>query len=227
MQIQQLKSSKLFYNKWPYKVECIALGASRIIHTGVNLTKEWCNSNGSSKFRNWENPNIDKADLLRFIDAVGPFLDSKDVQIRAEGAHFNLFCKDKTILECIDLRMSPWIKGIFGPTTDEEHAFLMENGHKKILCNKLPKEDYRYRVYFKTKFPEERRNAFATWSENYKDKLEISPTSKYWMSGERLYTQDPFMYVKDDKTLSLVGMYISGYVKKIEEFILRENIVVA
>jgi hypothetical protein len=47
------------------------------------------------------------------------------------------------------------------------------------------------------------------------------------MSGERLYTHDPFMYVKDDKTLSLVGMYISGYVKKIEEFILRENIIVA
>jgi hypothetical protein len=31
------------------------------------------------------------------------------------------------------------------------------------------------------------------------------------------------MYVEDDKMLSMAGMYLSGYVKKVEEFILRET----
>jgi hypothetical protein len=35
------------------------------------------------------------------------------------------------------------------------------------------------------------------------------------------------MYVEDEKMLSMTGMYLSGYVKKVEEFILRENALTA
>jgi hypothetical protein len=32
------------------------------------------------------------------------------------------------------------------------------------------------------------------------------------------------MYVDDDKMLSMTGMYLSGYVKKVEEFIPRDSV---
>jgi hypothetical protein len=32
------------------------------------------------------------------------------------------------------------------------------------------------------------------------------------------------MYVEDAKMLSMVGMHLSGYIKKVEEFILREDV---
>jgi hypothetical protein len=227
-QIQKLKSSKLYYNKWPYKVECIQPGASRVIHSGIDLCKEWCRTGKGLSFGRYSQGVADKDRYLKFIEAVEPFLERKEhIQIRVEGSHFNLFCKDTAVLEEIDNAISTWITKISGPTTTEELNFLLCNGHKKILRDELPKEKYRYRIYFKSKFPVDKRLSFVGWADKYGEKIEISGTSKLWLLGSRHWAQDPFMYVDDDKMLSMTGMYLSGYVKKVEEFILRENVLVA
>jgi len=225
--IQKLSSSKLFYNKWPYKVECWQSGASRVVHSGASLCKEWCATGKGLRFGHYES-KLDKVTFLEFVNAVEPFLERKeDIQIRVEGSHFNLFCKDLAILEEIDTALSKWVTKISGPTTPEELEFLLSNGHKKILRDELPKEKYKYRIYFKSKFPADKRESFVSWADKYGDKLDISGTSRRWLLGQRHYAQDPFMYVDDDKMLSMAGMYLSGYVKKVEEFILRENVLTA
>ena len=226
-QIQKLKSSKLFYNKWPYKVECRQAGASRIVHSGVDVVREWCATGKGMLLNTHESRNLDKAVYLEFANLVAPYISNPNVKVRVEGSHFNLFCTDKSILEAIDKDLNKWIRKISGPTTDEELEFLLTNGHKKILRDVLPKEKYKYRIYFKSKFPVDKRASFMTWADKYGSKLEISGTSKYWLAGSRHYVQDPFMYVEDDKMLSMAGMYLSGYVKKVEEFILRENVLTA
>jgi hypothetical protein len=228
MIIQKLKSSKLFFNKWPYKVECVQPGASRVIHSGVGLCRQWCATGKGMRFSSYDARIADTDKFSKFIDAVEPFLDRKeDIQIRVENSHFNLFCKDPSVLEEIDDAVSEWVKKISGPTTQEELEFLLSNGHKKILCDTYPKEMYKYRVFFKSRFPADKRSAFVTWADKYGISLLISETSRRWLIGDRYYAQDPFMYVIDDKMLSMVGLYLSGYVKKTEEFILRENVLVA
>jgi hypothetical protein len=180
------------------------------------------------RFSSYDGRIADTDKFLKFIDAVEPFLDRKeDIQIRVENIHFNLFCKDISVLEEIDDAVSEWVKKISGPTTQEELEFLLSNGHKKILCDTYPKEMYKYRVFFKSRFPADKRSAFVTWADKYGISLLISETSRRWLIGDRYYAQDPFMYVIDDKMLSMVGLYLSGYVKKTEEFILRENVLVA
>lgn len=225
--IQKLKSSKLFFNKWPYKVECRQLGASRVIHCGITFCKEWCLTGKGMQFGHYNKPP-DKDVFLEFVNAIEPFLSRKEeVQIRVENSHFNLFCKDPVVLEEIDNAVSKWIQKISGPTTQEELEFLLSNGHKKILCDTLPKDMYKYRVFFKSRFPADKRSAFAVWVDKYGDSVLVSGTSRRWLISQRHYAQDPFMYVVDDKMLSMVGLYLSGYVKKTEEFILRENVLVA
>ena len=86
---------------------------------------------------------------------------------------------------------------------------------------------YKYRVFFKSNFPQDKRLVFLSWANKYGNKLLISETSVRWLMSKRLYVNNPFMYVTDDKMLSMVGLYLSGYVKKIEEFILRENVLMA
>lgn len=227
-QIKKLKLSKLFYNKWPYKVECVQPGASRIIHVGVDICKKWCLTGKGLSFSPYGTQVTDKDHYLKFIESVEPFIDRSDeIQIRVEGSHFNLFCKDPAVLEEIDNSVHKWIKTIQGPTSQEELDFLLSNGHKKILCDVLPHEKYKYRIYFKSKFPAPNRSAFATWADKYGDKLLVSETSKRWLQGNKHWAQDPFMYVDNDKMLSMTGIYLSGYVKKVEEFILRENALVA
>jgi hypothetical protein len=180
------------------------------------------------RFSSYDGRIADTDKFLKFIDAVEPFLDRKeDIQIRVENSHFNLFCKDPSVLEEIDDAVSEWVKKISGPTTQEELEFLLSNGHKKILCDTYPKEMYKYRVFFKSRFPADKRSAFVTWAGKYGHSILISETSRRWLIGDRYYAQDPFMYVIDDKMLSMVGLYLSGYVKKTEEFILRENALVA
>lgn len=226
-QIQKLKSSKLFYNKWPYKVLCHVNGGNRVIRNGVDLVEAWCETGKGLAFARHEGQNINKQDLLCFALAVKPFLKRKDLQIRVEGRHFNLFCKDYSVLEQIDNALNKWIKQILGPTSQEEYDFMMSNGHKKILCDKLPKGTYGYKIYFKNKFPEHNRLGFIKWLEPYNDKINVVGTTRLWLEGRKRYIEAPFMYVKDDKMLSMVGLYLSGYVKKTEEFILRENALTA
>ena len=156
-QIQKLKSSKLFFNKWPYKVECIQAGAARVIHSGVGLCRQWCGTGKGMRFTSYD-PKITDADkFLKFVNAIEPFLDRKEeIQIRVESSHFNMFCKDPSVLEKINNALEQWIKKISGPTTQEELKFLLSNGHKKILCDTYPKDMYKYRVFFKSNFPQDK-----------------------------------------------------------------------
>lgn len=211
-QIQKLKSSKLFYNKWPFKVECQIVGASAITRNGLNTY-------GLSK-------KIDQNELAKFAMAIEPFLKRKDLQFRTEGSHFNLFCKDTTLLEELDHTLNSWIVKITGPTSQEELAYLLENGPKKILCDKLPKDQFKYRIYFKTRFPADKKAHFLNWVSKFEDQIVVSPTSKNWLSGQRLWVQDPFAYVKDEKMLSMIGLHLTGYVKRVEQFVERNQALV-
>jgi hypothetical protein len=221
-QIQKLRSSKLFYNKWPYKVECYQHGASKIPFHSLSAIRDWCKTGKGIYFGRFDK-TPDPKQYLEFIDAVEPFLKNENVRVRTERGHFNLFCMDQAQLEVIENRLRPWITKISGPTTQEELDFLLSNGHKKILCDGLPHEMYNYKIYFKSNFPPDKRQNFLLWSKKYGDKLNISSTTEGWLSCTKHYVQSPFMYVVDDKMLSMIGIYLSGNIRKVEEFILREN----
>ena len=235
MQIQKLKSSKLHYNKWPYKIACIIDGGNRLTYLGVDSVREFCYGRKTESMPFWmRKSNMSKEDkeqLLLFTDKVEPYLDlkkTKQGQIRAEGRHFNIFCKDPVLLETIHTALEPWVQGVYGPTTKEELDFMLDNGHKKILRDVLPKGGFRYRVYFKYLWHEDSRKEFLKWADKFPDKISIEDSSRKWMNNNNdWWAYNPFMYVKDDKMLSMIGLMISGNVKKVEEFILRENLVAA
>jgi hypothetical protein len=104
---------------------------------------------------------------------------------------------------------------------------MLDNGHKKILRDVLPKDGFRYKIYFKYLWHEDSRKDFLKWADKFPDKISIEDSSRRWITSGDSWSYNPFMYVKDDKTLSMVGLMISGHVKKVEEFILRENLVPA
>ena len=232
MQIQKLHSSKLFYNKWPYKIECYISGASRLRWSGVEITKDYCQGRPTPTLWSWQsNDRLNKDDqaaLLAFTIGLEPFLELKDqLQTRVEGRHYNIFCKDRVLLEQIYNAVAPWVQRVAGPTTDEELNYMLNNGHKKILRDVLPKDGYQYKVYLKESWSMEGRIAFAEWAAKFPDTINISKNSKRWLESKHRWLYNPFMYVKDAKTLTMVGLHASGNVKRVEEFILRENLMTA
>ena len=232
MQIQKLTSSKLFYNKWPYKIECYIIGASRLRWQGVETTKEFCLGKSTPRLWNWQsNDKLNKEDkdaLLTFTTGLEPFLTLKDqLQTRVEGRRYNIFCKDRILLENIYNAVAPWVQQVSGPTTEEELDYLLDNGHKKILRDILPKDGHKYKVYLRESWSLEGRAAFAEWADKFPNTINISKSSKKWLDGGQRWLYNPFMYVKDEKTLTMVGLFASGNVKRVEEFILRENLMTA
>ena len=215
MKIQKLNSSKLFYNKWPYKMECYISGASRLRWLGVEITKEFCLGELTPTLYSWQSNDRlnlkDKSALLEFTNGLEPFLKLKDqLQTRVEGRHYNIFCKEQR--EAVKQR---------------NPDYMLDNGHRKILRDVLPKDGYKYKVYFRESWPMEGRVEFANWSAKFPNTINISQSSLKWLECRQKWLYNPFMYVKDEKTLTMVGLFTSGNVKRVEEFILRENLVTA
>lgn len=229
MKLQKQRTNKLFFNKWPFKISCFLLGANRVKYAKPWRVRLWILEDRelydspigwNSKYR----PKIDKFELHKFTNAVEPFLERDDIQIRTEGGHFNLFCKDIQVKEEIISATYPWITGIYGPETLEELEFLLE-GNYKIVCTKLPYEKFKYKVVLKdyienTSVKQQLLNYLDNLGE---DKVRCSPSTKEWLNGFSVYKQDPFFYITEEKSLTFIRL-LTNDIKKVYEYVERDNI---
>ena len=161
--------------------------------------------------------------VLEFLNKVEPFLKD-ELQIRTEGGHFNIFCKHSALRDHLVQELTPWIHNIQGPSSDEELAYMLAAGGKKVVCNKLPHQQYRYKLHFKTNMPADTRSKFLLWSENYKDRIFIADSTHKWLDGRKHWAQLPFMYIEDDKTLAMFSLFLGNNLRIIEEYVLRSSI---
>lgn len=166
----------------------------------------------------------EKEEISNFYSKVKSLFGSEDCQIRVEGAHFNIFLKDKVLLDQLSINLDPWIRTIHGPSTDEELGFIMSNGHKKRVCTAYPKEKYQYRIYIRERMKVDLRESFYTWTQKYGNKIDMPPTTKRWLSGDRAWAQNPYIYLEDGPMLTMTSLFLGENVRIIEEFILRSSI---
>lgn len=224
MTYRKLKTTKLYYGKWPYKIECLVAGSYRIKRYGIGHTLQFCFSNEDDiSYRYYKN-NFSKAqkDRLReFANDVEPFLN-KEVQIRTESGHFNIFCKDTNLYNRIIRSLKSYISAVYEPASEVEMDFMMNNSHKKVLCNHLPFNQYHYKVYFKPNCDINLKGKLESWLLNYTDKVKIPKGTVLWFV--RGWRPAPYIYVADQSTLAMVGLFMGGNIHKVEEFIPRSSI---
>jgi|APCry1669192319_1035405.scaffolds.fasta_scaffold01624_3 hypothetical protein len=228
MKPKKLITKKLFYNKWPYKVTCIVKDSWRIKRLGVQNTINWCYEPIPKQYitglsSRYAIKKEDKLNLLEFTHAIIPFL-SEDIQLRVEGSILNLYCQDKLILDSAISKLEQWVTEVHEPLNSNECEFMINQTSKKIICNQLPHNQYRYRVWIKSSTSQDTRLKFKTWSENYGDKILPTRTSLNWMLNSGSYGWNPNIYVKDQPTLSMIGLFLGSNVRKVEEFIPRSSI---
>lgn len=213
MKIEKLKTSKLFYGKWPYKVSCRINYARSVISTKTSYYYGYGKQVSPEEVREVE----------KFRLAIISFL-KKDIKYRAEYNHFNIFCDDKKLLEQIYKKLAPWIEHIYGPQNDEELEYLINNGRKKRVCDKLPFSKFEYRVYFKTNTPLILKESFKNWIVKYNGKIQCSESTLRWLTDDHKYFQGPFCYVEDSATLTMLGLFLANHIKITEQFVLRKGI---
>jgi hypothetical protein len=193
-----------------------------IVRLGVEDARLWA----KGEIKDWNRATIsEKLEVIKFLDVIEPYLD-KEVQIRAEGSHFNFFCKDRALKDAILKDVDKWVRNVHGPETDEELDFMLSSGKKKVVCSNFPYDKFRYKINFKTNMPFDARPTFLAWANKYGNKISIADSTNRWLAGKTAYIQAPFMYVEDDKTLAMFGLFLGNNVRIVEEFVLRENLVV-
>ena len=217
------KINKLYYGKWPFKIECVLTRSSMIVRLGVKGTRHWAIYDTNTWIKS---SKYEKECVLEFLDVVEPYLD-KELQIRAEGSHFNFFCRDRELKDAIVKDVAKWLKAVDGPDSDEELEFMLASGRKKVICSNLPYGKYRYKINLRPNMPIDARPKFLEWAKKYGDSVSIADSTNRWLAGRTAYVQAPFMYVHDDKTLAMFGLFLGNNVRIVEEFVLRENLIVA
>lgn len=232
--LQIKKTKKLFYNKYPYKVSTQCKGACFVTRRGIEFVLDFCESNRPDpySFRAWHNTenytDSDKKKLRKFSITAEPFIKAKgpSLLIRTEGNQLNFFTNDLTTYQNIQKSFEEWITEITEPGSTEDLDFLLSSDSKKILVDALPHDIYQYRIYVKNTMHHEKRLNFKSWFEKYPEgTIRSTRCTNLWLTGKSPYFREPFLYVKNKPTLSMIGLYISGDIKKIEEFVLRDTLI--
>lgn len=220
--IKQLKSNKLYYGKWPFKLECRIKGANKITNLGLEKARDWCLGNFDLKY-NYHKASVDKSELLEFINVVEPFLND-EIKVRAENNHFNIFCKHKILLDSMSTALDKWAYAVHSIETQEEINYLLDNRNQKILCDKLPHSDYKFKIILRDRMKLDTRKNFLTWAKKYGNSILISKTTEFWLDGKTMYKQDPFFYIKNDSLLTMMMLFLSSDIRKVHEYVLRNTI---
>jgi len=214
MLYKKTKSSKLFYGKWPYKVICRVEGAWAIRYGGsyirdIIIGKEFTK-------------NINKSRLKKFIKLAEPFLIDT-IKKRCESSICTFYCADLALYDNIKDKLEEFIIEVVEPGNQEELDFLTNATAKKVVCDHLPHNLYRYKISIKATTPANIRTSFKSWIANYGGNIKTSYSTDRWFASLRNYGQ-PFIYVKDSPMLTMVSMFLGGNISKIEEYVPRSSI---
>lgn len=222
--LQINKTKKLFYKKWPYKIECKIKGGNRLRYWDTASVINWCAGNVDWRTKYWESPDVNKSELLSFALKIEPLL-GKELQTRIEGSNFNIFCADKNLYLEIINQLENWVESVTEPENDTELEFLLKHNGKKVIVNALPWDDFKYKVILKTNLKPDHKKNLVNWLKNYPDdKIKLSNKTEEWLLNKNWYMQDPFFYIADDSMLTFVHLFVGDSVKKVEEFVLRETV---
>lgn len=215
MTYKKLLTKKLFYGRWPYKIETITPHASAIRY----LVKLGIHPKDHAHFHS--DPNIDLYmalwETLVYIDNIS------NIKIRIEGPHANFFTDSMELVEEICNRLQGAVEAVYAPASENELTAFSEN-KKLVIVKCLPHKTFTHRITIKRFTPVSTRETLKRWLENLPEGS-IKTTFKFdtFLSSCGSYSH-PYFYIKDEKTVSMISLMIGSYIHSIEKFVLSSSI---
>lgn len=225
---KQVATKKLFYKKWLFKIVLECGGISYLHRKGIDYIKEVTVTDGYGTWARMSMQSIvnNRASLLRIASILELILPTADHQIRVESSSCSIFTNDENMLDQINARLSEFVTEIHKPANKEQAEYLLTNKNK-VICNELPLEGYRYRVYFKNvEMKNGSMSNFLKWADNYNDgRIHLPNGIRKILSGDtHPYLYGQYFYVKDQKTASMALMVMGEYLNRTEEFVLKSEV---
>jgi hypothetical protein len=189
---------------------------------GIAESKSRCLPSHDDRWSHFPNGG-DKTAFRVFIAAVEPFLD-KEIQVRAEGNRFSIYCKDPVLLDQMIEQLSQWLVEVHRPINEAELDFMTNNSAKKVICNHLPYHQYHYKLFIKQSISFDTKLKFSSWVLNYPSSIKVPTTTQNWFHDQTRWAWSPFIYIDNSSTLSMVGLFLGNNTQRVEEFIPRDSI---
>lgn len=196
----------LFSGKYQYKAVVITPTANwfrngdlDLLQTKIDLLKTgqkpiWLRLNGPE--------DIEHAKRVRNV-----LRKYQDFNIRVEHPYLNIYTNDSKLIEELAAADPGRINYICIP--NKNNPGLQEG---VVICKKI---DHKYKVFLgKTT---QNYSNFIAWAKN-SDKIKLTKRSEKDLNRDRSYGGS-YIYVKDDKSLTMVRMFIGTCISKIEQVI--------
>lgn len=208
------KTNSLFYGKWPYKISCFVEGAHFIRTYGTMGIKH------PEIIRGYEF-NVQK--LKKFIEEAKEILQDSNIKRRINCHHIDFYVMTKDEFNNVQVTLKKYLIGTCQPETEEQLQILLEN-KKYILCDKLPHNKYCYKITFKD-MPVKVRNNLIAWAERYNNEdIYVPKSTRNHFKDIKYHCGAHYFYIKDSKMITLVTMAASSYVRRTDEYVVRNSI---
>ncbi len=148
-------------------------------------------------------------------------------QIRVESDTCAVFTNTRLIADNLLKDIEKYVVEYHEPENNKLADFLSSNKNK-IVCNQLPHDHFRYKIYFKNGEVKNGRilKGFLTWADKMNNKIHVPAGTRKVISGEDYqYFYGHYFYAKDQQMASMASMMISENLHRTEEYVLKSELI--
>lgn len=215
------KTQKLFYGKWPYKVSIQFRGAHLIRFYGAEiLIHRFNNPNDNFHYHGFKQGELEE--LERCARLIHKLQDIGNIKYRYESNTINMFTDTRDVYDKLRGMFFSNIKEVWEPNDLSEVEYLKDNINN-VIVEFLPHKKYKYKVILKYSTPARIKESLIKWIDNNLSTVKVANSTVQFLKSMS-YTQSPFIYIEDSKTLMLFQLIAGDQIKKTEKFILRSDI---
>ena len=208
LSIQTKQTIRLFNGKYKYKIVLLSKAASWFRGNDYLTTVKNGLASADTNSTSWVRKLTlaDKNYVLKLFTAMTPMLE---YSIRVESPYINFYTNNENDVEKLAKINSENVKYISLPTPGSEN--LLDD--KKVLVKNL---NYSYKINMgRTR---SNHSNFVLWCEDKIDRVRLPKTAKRNLSKDSAWG-GYYFYVRDDKTLTMVKMFLGEGINSVESVV--------
>ena len=202
--IQLKETVKLFANKYKYKIVLVCPAAGWFRGNRLDYVLEKLDE---GIFPPWMKIK-GKVDIDYCYKLQNLMTTMSDYELRIESPRINFYTNTATDIEKLANLDDSRVKFICLPNKNSPN--LVENS---VIVKNL---DYKYKVYIG--YTKQDYGNFVKWTESNPEKIRLTKSAKRDLLKNRTWGGSYF-YVKDDKSLTVVRMFLGTVISKIDNVI--------
>jgi len=222
--MKTLKTNKKFYNRWLFKVSIATEGVAiirsfsleKIIEIGAGLYRPVLAHHMVTRAMNNRSNILDLANYLLLLDST---VWTK----RIENSIFDFYTNDRKLYDDFSAKFTQLVVQRFEP---EYNTINLLEDSKIIICDKLPHNKYKYRVYLrphKLAGDEEAKDKLLNWMISQSPKITCTTAIQHWFKKTEWNWDRRYVLVEDEGMLVMLKLRADVIVGAVYKYVIADK----